>query len=106
MKPCIRIGITVLKIVIWGGKSSVLWSQSVELILKTGSWVWIMSCDTLLPVIFFFFNYGSLICLFLYAFLNISKLNTDLNTSESKYTTVMAKLDETLNLHDSFTIKL
>ena len=27
MKMCIRMGITVLKIVIWGYKSSVLWSQ-------------------------------------------------------------------------------
>ena len=27
MKKCIRMGITVLKIVIWGGKSSVLWLQ-------------------------------------------------------------------------------
>ena len=27
MKSCIRMGITVLKFVIWGGKSCVLWSQ-------------------------------------------------------------------------------
>ena len=27
MKKCIRMGITVLKIVIWGGKTSVLRSQ-------------------------------------------------------------------------------
>ena len=27
MKKCIKMGITVLKIVVWGGRSLVLWSQ-------------------------------------------------------------------------------
>ena len=33
MKKCIRMGITVLKIVLWGGKLLVLWSQTAFMTL-------------------------------------------------------------------------